>query len=470
MGCSRYIGRIGALAIVLGVGGAIAQPTGIAWASPTDASSVSDNPANTEGGDTGSPPPPTPKDTKSEGGQGVPDKPDAGDAAPPPEKPTDAQVGQKPSPSASTVEVSPGVTVSSSGGSKKTQKPPSGNRLRSSKKATAPAARATAQTNTVAADAKSVKPAAANSTAPVTEAASVAVAADIATTSLVAAPPAKATPVTAVLNRVVSPILSSILGAIPHTPAESPLAWVFAAAARRQIGVTEPETMEVSTFAATAAVAVDEPPTVDVVYGATVPATGAISGQVVGTDPEGQAVTYALTTPPPTGTLVFDSTTAKFTYTPTTSQRINAAVTPTVPMTVTVSDGTNSVPAVVDIPVNALPIAKVADIGTVNDAHAVAVTATRAYVTNRTAGTVTVIDTTKNTVLGTIAVGPTPDGLTIKPDGTKLYVSSLDNNTVTVVDTKTAAVVKTIVIANPVQWRSIRAAACCTSRAGTRAR
>jgi len=228
--------------------------------------------------------------------------------------------------------------------------------------------------------------------------------------------------------------------------------------------------MEVSTFAATAAVAVDEPPTVDVVYGATVPATGAISGQVVGTDPEGQAVTYALTTPPPTGTLVFDSTTAKFTYTPTTSLRINAAVTPTVPMTVTVSDGTNSVPAVVDIPVNALPIAKVADIGTVNDAHAVAVTATRAYVTNRTAGTVTVIDTTKNTVLGTIAVGPTPDGLTIKPDGTKLYVSSLDNNTVTVVDTKTAAVVKTIVIANPVQWRSIRAAACCTSRAGTRAR
>lgn len=455
MGYCTYVGRIGALAVALGVGGAIAAPTQIAWATPTETTSANDNPANTGAGAGESPTSPASTDAESESGQEASGVPSGTDAEGDPSE-SDEQLDTKSdakSPSSTTVEVAPGVTVSSSGGStKKTQKSASDNRLRSSTKADPPATRTTAQTNTVTAvDVKSMTTTA-DATAPVARASSVAVAAEIATTSLDTTPSTKTTPVTAVLSRVVSPILSSILGAIPRIPTESPLAWIFAAAARRQIGVTEPETMQAATFATTSALVVNQPPTVDVIFGAPVPTTGAISGQVVGTDPEGQAVTYALTTSPTTGKLVFDSATAKFTYTPTASQRINAAVTTTtdtVPMTVTVSDGTNNVPAVVDIPVNPLPIAKIADIGTVNDAHAVAATATRAYVTNRTAGTVTVIDTTNNTVVGTIAVGPTPDALTIKPDGTKLYVSSLDNNTVTVVDTKTATVVKTITIAKP---------------------
>jgi YVTN family beta-propeller protein/VCBS repeat-containing protein len=455
MNSSTYVGRIGALAVALGVGGAIAAPTQIAWATPTETASATDNPANTDAGAGESPTSQTSTGAENESGQDVSGVPGGTDGEGDPSE-SDEQTDTKPdekSPPSSTIEVAPGVTVSSSGGStKKTQKSASDKRLRSSTKAGSPATRTAAQTNTVtAADVESMTTTAA-AAAPVARASSVAVAGVLATASLDTTPPTKTTPVIAVVSRVVSPILSSILGAIPRIPTESPLAWIFAAAARRQIGVTEPETVQTATFATTSALVVDQPPTVDVTFDAPVATTGAISGQVVGADPEGQAVTYALTSSPTTGKLVFDSTTAKFTYTPTTSQRITAAVTTTpdtVPMTVTVSDGANSVPAVIDIPVNPLPIAKIADIGTVNDAHAVATTATRAYVTNRTAGTVTVIDTTKNTVVGTIAVGPTPDALTIKPDGTKLYVSSLDNNTVTVVDTKTAAVIKTIVIAKP---------------------
>ncbi|WP_101952741.1 VCBS domain-containing protein [Mycobacterium sp. 3519A] len=453
MGYSRYVGRIGALAVALGVGIAIGAPGAIASAAP-------DEPATTAGQAVDKDAENNPAGEPAPAGEPKTEAPDANGVEPSEPKEQATSGGKQTSPSSSTVEVTSGVTVSSSGGAhtsgegagKRTAKPKSATKTPDKKKTTTAAARVAAQTNASQATHAKVQPpdepaeavtvsAAAESTVPMTLSAPRPVSAK-----------ATASPVTAVLSRVVSPILSSILGALPRTPSESPLAWVFAAAARRQIGETQPETTRLATFATTTALVENQSPTVDVVFGTPVSTSGAISGQVVGTDPEGQPVTYALTTPPTAGTLVFDTATAKFTYTPTTSQRINAGATSatvTAPITVTVSDGTNSVPAVVNIPVTPLPIAKQAEVGGVNDANAVVATATRAYVTNRTAGTVTVIDTTKNTVIGTIAVGPTPDGLAIKPDGTKLYVSSLDNNTVTVVDTKTAAVVKTIAIAKP---------------------
>ena len=407
---SMYVGRIGALAVALGVGGAVAAPAGVAWAAPVESSTESDDSANIDSGAGTASPATSPKSSDS-----------AGEAAAADEAGTDEQSGEKPSTS-STVEVDPGVRVSSSGGAHtskadnernghKTAKPRAAMRSLSGKKA-APATQATAQTNTTKADDVTTTTVA----KPATSVAVTTASADVAPMTFVAAQPVPVkttvSPVTSALSRVVAPILSSILGAIPRTPMESPLAWIFTAAARRQIGATELETTQSATFALTTAQVENQPPTVDVVFGTPASSTGAINGQVVGTDPEGQPVTYALTAPPTTGTVVFDSATAKFTYTPTTSQRISAGVTSTtdtIPMTVTVSDGTNSVPAVVNIPVTPLPIAKSAEISAVNDAHAVVATATRAYVTNRSAGTVTVIDTTNNSVLGTIAVGPTPD-------------------------------------------------------------
>ncbi|MBP1816477.1 VCBS domain-containing protein [Mycobacterium sp. OAE908] len=459
MGYAKYVGRIGALAVVLGVGTAVAEPVGIAWAAPVESGTEVNDSANNNADDNTVGGGATPA---ADGEQDQNDQDASGglESAAPDGAGAGEQSEQKPTSSA-TDEVAPGVTVSSSGGAHtskpdnlrtghKTAKPRPVARSLSGKKVVAAAA--TAQTNTTKADDATPKATA----APVAPVAVTAATVDLKPMTAVATQPVPpkttVSPVTAVLSRVVAPILSSILGAIPRIPVESPLAWIFAAAARRQIGVAEPLTTQATTFALTTAQVENQAPTVDVVFDTPVSSTGAISGQVVGTDPEGQPVTYALTAAPTSGTLVFDSSTAKFTYTPTTSQRIGAGATSTadtIPMTVTVSDGTNSVPAVVDIPVTPLPVAKLAEIGVVNDAHAVVATATRAYVTNRSAGTVTVIDTTTNNVIGTIAVGPTPDALAIKPDGTKLYVSSLDNNTVTVVDPNTKAIVKTITVAKP---------------------
>ena len=67
---------------------------------------------------------------------------------------------------------------------------------------------------------------------------------------------------------------------------------------------------------------------------------------------------------------------------------------------------------------------------------------TRAYVTN-TSGTVSVIDTTKNTLAATISVGTFPAGVAITPDGTRVYVANILNS-ISVIDTATNAVVATI--------------------------
>ena len=62
---------------------------------------------------------------------------------------------------------------------------------------------------------------------------------------------------------------------------------------------------------------------------------------------------------------------------------------------------------------------------------------TRVYVTNRSEGTVLVIDTSNNTVVATVAVGSNPYGVAVKPDGTRVYVPSEVGNSVWIIDIPT---------------------------------
>ena len=66
----------------------------------------------------------------------------------------------------------------------------------------------------------------------------------------------------------------------------------------------------------------------------------------------------------------------------------------------------------------------------------------RMYVTNRGDDTVSVIDTTTNTVVGKpIKVGDLPSGIAYDPVNQRIYVTNLGNNTVSVIDTTTNTVV-----------------------------
>ncbi len=65
---------------------------------------------------------------------------------------------------------------------------------------------------------------------------------------------------------------------------------------------------------------------------------------------------------------------------------------------------------------------------------------THAYIVN----SVSVIDTTSNTVVATVSVGGSPLEVAITPDGTRVYVTNGNDNTVSVVDAASNTVVATV--------------------------
>ena len=173
------------------------------------------------------------------------------------------------------------------------------------------------------------------------------------------------------------------------------------------------------------------------------PVTGAVTATVAASDPEGKKLTYSLTSGPAVGSLVFNKTTGVFTYTPTAAQRIQAAlpggVTPA-SFTVTVSDGKTKVVAPVSVAIEPTQLTDIGALPAGEGALGLAVTNTRAYITNRDAGTVTVIDTISGAFVEAIDVDDLPDGIAVSRDGTKVYVASQATNTVSVINAATNTV------------------------------
>ena len=70
--------------------------------------------------------------------------------------------------------------------------------------------------------------------------------------------------------------------------------------------------------------------------------------------------------------------------------------------------------------------------------------AQNAYITNFNANTVSVIDTTSNTVTATIPGFTSPFGVAVSPDGSTVYVANFIDETVSVIATATNTVTATI--------------------------
>jgi len=76
---------------------------------------------------------------------------------------------------------------------------------------------------------------------------------------------------------------------------------------------------------------------------------------------------------------------------------------------------------------------------------AISPTGSRVYITNIGNGTVSVLDTASNSVVATVTVGTTPVGIAAHPNGTRVYVANDDpSGTVSVIDTASNTVVATI--------------------------
>ena len=70
------------------------------------------------------------------------------------------------------------------------------------------------------------------------------------------------------------------------------------------------------------------------------------------------------------------------------------------------------------------------------------------YVSNRGSNTVSVIDTTNNTVISTVPVGKAPWGVAVSPGGKMVYVGNNNSNNVSVIDTVTGNVTDSVNVGN----------------------
>lgn len=441
-GHARHVGRVGALAVALGIGTAVATAPAVAWAEPDGATST------TSSGDSDT------SSTKETTGTGA-DSASSSPAADTTSATTTAGEAATAAQSGTTAATTPSTTAKAA--PKKSRK---NERKHSTSAASGPSSAksaAAADTSRPAAKTANTDSAATAAPAPASPAASMAGTTALSTATVSTARAAAATPAVAVaragaaISTALNQFFARILGAVNSIA--SPLSWILAAASRREIDVTEAaETVAVQaqTFTslslATAATAV---PNQQPVVGATQlgdpdPTTGAVSGQVHATDPEGKTVTYALVTGPTLGTVTVGKTGA-FTYTPTAAQRVSAGVTgePDATFTVSAYDGaTAKMPILVSIPIDPTPVQLLSPVNT-GQVTGVAATNTRAYLTNGT-GTVTVVDTLDGTVVTTIPVGGNPVGIAVKPDGKVVYVAN--NNSIAVIDAATNTVSRTIAL------------------------
>lgn len=413
-GHARYVGRVGALAVALGIGVGITAVPAVAGAEPETTS------AETSGTGTSS-------TTSAPDTAGTTA---ATAAATTPEQKSDTEhKTDKPT-------------------TKKNRKAAPRSSTRTSKK-TAPTAEPQTAATSDRPDAKTDT--ATTHTTPVTAAAATPQPAPAITAALAPRPstPPLVKAVQTFLTALTAPFLGG--GAAPHL--EFPGLWVLMAAARRQLGLsdtgirsTETQTVSALSVTAAAATVTNLPPQPDTTTLATPdPTTGAVSGQVHAIDPEGKAVTYALVTPPTLGTVKFSSTGA-FTYTPTAAQRVQAGLGP-VPdavFRVTAYDGsTAKVPFDVAVPIAPTPVHLLDPVST-GQSTAIAATNSRAYLTDTATGTLTVVNTLDGTVVTTIAVGPNPTAVAVRPDGKLVYVADATTRTISVIDAATNTVKRTV--------------------------
>ncbi|KUI43108.1 hypothetical protein AU198_18325, partial [Mycobacterium sp. GA-1199] len=201
---------------------------------------------------------------------------------------------------------------------------------------------------------------------------------------VVGAPPTTPAEPASVVTRVLATLLNPFSSNSPGVPVNSPVMWALAAAATRRFGAG-PDAPEAETFKRDdvdnslmlAASAANSAPTVEVVPSPPTK-TGVVKGQLIANDPEGDRLTYTGSTTTAKGSVVVDRR-GRFTYTPTTIARHNAAAPDAETtgagedsFTLTVDDGQGNsvqVPIVVTVtPVNSAPTNGAVSLGKPNPA------------------------------------------------------------------------------------------------------
>ncbi len=99
---------------------------------------------------------------------------------------------------------------------------------------------------------------------------------------------------------------------------------------------------------------------------------------------------------------------------------------------------------VIDVSLYYYYVSATINVGTETDGITGGLDGSIIYVTNPSSNSVSVINTSSNTVVATIPVGNSPKGLCVSVDGSKLFVSNYNSNTVSVIDIVSNTVSETI--------------------------
>ena len=378
MGCARYVGRVGALALALGVGSAIAWPTAVAWAEPTVGSpssahasaSTGRHTTETERAPAASPSDSADTSTKSiAGGEDSKDMPsaDGSEPAAATKETSDSEIDGGADQSDALDEKGSGsVEVVDSADDDKSATPTARSKRSGPRIVTThrnPITHLSPADEGAGVPTSVITATSGDEAAPVVRTLAVprsAVAID--STVDVGSPASEeSSPVLgsgAMMTTVVSSPLIPSSPAAPLAPVESPLLWGLLAFARRQ-----PDQQTGGLLAAAAAV--NSAPTVRSTAGVPNSTTGVVTGRIIGRDKDRDPLNYSVDAISAKGGTVSVDNVGKFTYIPTAAARHAAATSgatdadKTDTFTATVDDGQGHVvPVTVTVrlrPVNAKP-------------------------------------------------------------------------------------------------------------------
>lgn len=459
MRAGRFVGRVGGLAVALGVGVAIASGPPTAWAdegtsSGTDAAAPASTASeDTDGASTGTTSTEQAADASSASGSGASTPSDPVDTSVPD---TSASTG------ASVRTAPPGTAISTGGADFSADEPTATPKAKrsapkhGSKKSQRQddSTESTAQPTTqVVSQPKDAEPdnrvAQESATPPSAGPVSTTPTAVVATQDISASTDVPTEPTDTVSEvALTAPVeLDPLAPSGPLAPVDSPLELALLAVGAR----TRTETIDgEQTFAAAMVMSPNSAPTVPTQpVGTPDPLTGVVIGTVIATDPDNNPLVYTVTNGPSNGTVVLNSQTGAYTYTPTQAARVAAGATTTVDtdsFTVTVSDGQQTSSALVSVYISPIRFEAQAPIAVATNPSAAVIGADgRMWVTNTGSNTVSVINTVTGQRIDAnsssyskdISVGSSPSALALSADGKRLYVANTGSGTVSVIDTAT---------------------------------
>ncbi|BBX68226.1 hypothetical protein MPSYJ_16870 [Mycolicibacterium psychrotolerans] len=426
MGSALCIGRVGGLAVALGVGMAVAASTGVAWAddSATASSESASSAGATDHGKSSDS-----DSTRPGRGSGESEGEDSGSDDP-----------------AGPVVHSAAVDREVSGGVGKSDRPRN-RKLRATRvlvgadsdtSGSAPSGGDTSVRQHAIADRALEQPAAPRTVVAVTTGTSALLGPDVVAQQEVSVSSAESTP---------GPGSSMTDG--PLLPVDSPLELVVAALGTRQRSAGAALTGQSVESGQTSVAAMAAPIVPGQPIGIPDPVTGVVNGTVVVTDPESDTLTFALATEPDGGKVQLNAQTGAYTYAPSQTARLAAGATTTTDtdtFSVTVGDGQQTSTAVVSVYIAPARLDTKPPIAVGSRPSAMVVTSDgRLFVANTGGNTVSVI----NTVTGQrvdanssifskdISVGSAPGALALSANGLWLYVANTGDRTVSVIDTAT---------------------------------